>query len=562
MSMCATSLCEQWDGVRRRYRHGHAAVRNFASRCVPKYAHAQPKALDGHIWFLRAVFALFMLCSSLLHAELRLPHVLSNHMVVQREQPIHVWGWASPGAQIAVTLGHEHLTATADDLNHWSVYLPPMPAGGPYAITVEGDGGQIMLEDVLVGDVWIASGQSNMEMPLGGFGPKNPITDGEATIAHATDAKIRLLIVPRVSSNNPLDDTAASWVVCSPESARKFSAVAYFFVREIRSLEKAPIGVVDSTWGGTPGESWVSLPALASDANLAPVFQEWARFMDEQTDLTALRERERREDEAARAASAPLPKHTWHPDPMSYAPAGLFNGMIAPLTKMSIKGVIWYQGETNSKLARAPLYERVLSTLIADWREQWRQGDFPFLYAQISSFRSDATEAWGVLRDAQRRTLFVRNTGMAVTIDVGNPDDVHPADKETVGHRLALLAEDIAYGKRVNASGPLFLRADIEGASVRLRFSSKDLVCKSPCAGFELAGEDHHFVPAETSVQGDSLLVSTAAITRPVYVRYAWANAPVASLFNSEGLPASTFTSETQLAGQMLIPSSYGQIEP
>ena len=510
---------------------------------------------------VRAAFILLILWSSLLRAELRLPHVLSNHMVVQREQPIHIWGWASPGAQIAVTLGREHVTATTDDLHHWSVYLPPMTAGGPYAIAIEGDGGRMVLEDVLVGDVWIASGQSNMEMPLRGWG-ESVVKNGESAIKQATDGKVRLLLVAHASTSNPLDDTAATWEVCSPENVGEFSAVAYFFAREIRSLEKVPIGIVDSTWGGTPGESWVSLPTLAADANLAPVFQAWARFMNEQTDLAAVVERERREDEAARTAGGPMPEHPWHPDPKSWEPAGLYNGMIAPLTKMSIAGVIWYQGETNSKLDRALDYERVLSTLIGDWREQWGQGDFPFLYTQISSFRSTTEEAWGVLRDAQRRALFVRNTGMAVTLDVGDPDDVHPADKETVGHRLALLAEQIAYRKPVNGSGPLLQRADIEGANIRLRFSSKKLVCKSLCAGFELAGEDHHFVAAEASVQGDSLVVSSATILHPMYVRYAWANATVASLFDSEGLPASTFTSENQLAGSRLIPSSYGQTGP
>jgi sialate O-acetylesterase len=560
MTMCVISFCERWGGLEQKSKPCHMQVQGLVSKCASAfYSRNMPYRLPA---LVSAVFMLLTLCPSILRAELRLPHVLSSHMVVQREQPIHIWGWAAPGAQIAITLGQEHLTTTADDLNHWSVYLAPKPAGGPYAITVEGDNGQLKLEDVLVGDVWIASGQSNMEMPLQGFGPKNPVKDGETAITHAADAKIRLLMVPHASAGNPLDDTTATWEVCSPESAREFSAVAYFFAREIRSLEKVPIGIVDSTWGGTPGESWVSLPALARDESLMPVFQVWARFMNEQTDLSALRERERREDETARAAGEPMPKHPWHPDPVSYQPAGLYNGMIAPLTKMSIAGVIWYQGETNSKLERAPIYERVLSTMIEDWREQWHEGDFPFLYAQISSFRSTPEEAWGVVRDAQRRALFVHNTGMAVTIDVGDPDNVHPGDKETVGHRLALLAEKIVYSKPVNASGPLFLRADVEGGNVRLRFSSKDLVCKSPCAGFELAGEDHHFASADASVQGDSMLVSSAGITHPVYARYAWANAAVASLFNSEGLPASTFTSENQLAGMMLIPSSHGQTEP
>ena len=512
--------------------------------------------------FAPVVLALFILLPAFLNAEVRLPHVLSSHMVVQRDQPIHMWGWASPGAQLTVTLGTAHATTTTDDLKHWSVYLPPMSAGGPYSITIDGDGGKITLDDVLIGDVWIASGQSNMEMPLSGFGPKSPVKGGEDAAAHATDTKLRLLMVPRVSSASPLDDTTTTWQVCSPETAHDFSAVAYFFVHEIRSLETVPIGVVDSSWGGTPGEAWTSMSALSADANLMPVFKTWTQFMDEQTNLAETREREKREDDAARVAGTPLPAHPWHPDPMSYAPAGLFNGMIAPLTKMSIKGVIWYQGETNSKLDRAAVYGRGFPAMIADWRQQWGQGDFPFLFVQISSFRSNAYEAWGVLRDAQRRTLAVRNTGMAVTIDIGNPTDVHPTDKETVGHRLASLAEVIAYDKKENASGPLFQRADVEGAGIRVRFTSKDLVCKEQCAGFEIASDDHHFVPADATVQGDSLWVSAGTVVHPIYVRYAWANAPAVSLFDSAGLPAPTFTNENQMAGQMLIPGSFGQTGP
>jgi sialate O-acetylesterase len=520
--------------------------------------------LHGHRLFrsIPVIFTLFILCSSLLNAEVRLPHVLSSHMVVQRGQPIHIWGWASPGSQVAVTFENAHATAIADDLKHWSVYLPPMSAGGPYSLTVEGDGGKITLEDVLVGDVWIASGQSNMEMPLRGFGPQSPVQNGETAASQANDAKIRFLTIPRLSSSSPLDDTEATWQVCSPETAREFSAVAYFYVHEIRSLEKVPIGVVDSTWGGTPGEAWTSMSTLADDANFMPVFKAWSRFMNEQTELAEALEKEKREDAAAQAAGTPPPDHPWHPEPMSYAPAGLFNGMIAPLTRIGIKGVIWYQGETNSQLERAPVYGRLLPAMIADWRQQWGEGDFPFLYAQISSFRSNAGEAWGVLRDAQRRSLSVRNTGMAVTIDIGNPDNVHPADKETVGHRLASLAEVIAYDKPGNVSGPLFLRADIEGAGIRLRFSSKDLACKGACVGFEIAGEDHHFVSADAAVQGDSVWVSASTIAHPVYVRYAWANAPQVSLFDGAGLPASTFTNENQMAEPSLIPGSFGQTGP
>ncbi len=517
----------------------------------------------GRRWLrLAAALLTFISCPLFLNAEIRLPHVLSSHMVVQREQPIHLWGWASPGSQIEVTLGKAHAAAVADDLGHWSAYLPPMSAGGPYSITVQGDGGQITLEDILIGDVWVASGQSNMEMPLGGFGPNSQVQGGETSIAQATDPKIRFLLVPRATSSNRLDDIDATWQVCSPESARPMSAVAYFFTHEVRSAEKVPVGLVEATWGGTPAEAWTSMSTLASDANLMPVFKVWSRYMDGQTDLAATLVREKREDDAARAAGASLPDHPWRPQPMSWAPAGLFNGMIAPLIKFSIKGVIWYQGENNGNIERAPEYVRLLPAMIEDWRQQWGQGDFPFLYAQISSFRGTVQDAWGVVRDAQRRALSLRNTGMAVTMDVGNPDNVHPTDKQTVGRRLASLAEVIAYEKRGNPSGPLFLRADVEGVGLRVRFSSKNLVCKDSCSGFEVAGTDHNFVPAQASVQGDNLWVSATALAHPVYVRYAWANYPAVSLFDAEGLPASTFTNEDEMADQFLIPGSFGQTGP
>ena len=204
-------------------------------------------------------------------------------MVVQRGQPIHLWGWASAGSQVEVRLANAQATAVADDLGRWSAYLPPMPAGGPYSITAQGDGGRVTLEDVLIGDVWVASGQSNMEMPLGGFGPNSQVQGGETAITQATDIKIRFLLVPRATSSNRLDDIDATWQICSPESARAISAVAYFFTHELRSAEKVPIGLVEATWGGTPAEAWTSMSALASDANLMPVFKAWSRYMDGQT---------------------------------------------------------------------------------------------------------------------------------------------------------------------------------------------------------------------------------------------------------------------------------------
>jgi sialate O-acetylesterase len=266
--------------------------------------------------------------------------------------------------------------------------------------------------------------------------------------------------------------------------------------------------------------------------------------------MEAIVAEERREDAAARQAGQKPPNHPWHPDPASWAPAWLFNGMVAPETPFTIKGVIWYQGESNSRLAFAPMYGKIFPALIADWRKQWHEGDFPFLFVQISSFTSDATEAWASIREAQRRSLSVSNTAMAVTIDIGDPDNVHPADKQTVGARLALAARALAYGENVEYSGPLFRQATPEGDAVRVWFdhAAHGLTAKGDALqGFEIAGDDGRFVTATARIDGQTVLVTNAKVAEPKYVRYGWANAPVVNLFNSEGLPASPFTSEDEI---------------
>jgi sialate O-acetylesterase len=484
-------------------------------------------------------------------AEVKLPKVLSDHMVLQRDAPIHIWGWADPGEQVTISLLSQKQTVAAGDLGKWSVFLAPQPAGGPYNITVGGNN-TITISDVLIGDVWFASGQSNMEMPLKGFPGSAVLKDGLQEIANATQPQIRLLRVHQRPSNHPLPDLVDPdevWTLCTPETAADFSAVAYFFGREIQQREKVPVGLIDDTWGGTPVEAWVSLDGLSADASLMPVFQEWSKMADMTADTTAIIAREKRETEAAKLANQPLPQHPWHPNPDSWAPAYLYNGMVAPFIDFGIKGVIWYQGESNSRKAMAPMYSRVFPTLIYDWRSKWREGDFPFLYAQISSFTSNESEQWGVIRDAQRRALSLTNTGMAVTLDVGQADNVHPPDKQTVGHRLALAARDLAYGEQIEYSGPLFRQAVTEGASMRVWFDhGEGLTAKGGAlTGFETAGDDHKFVPASAKIDYDQVVVSAPEVKSPRFVRYAWANFSTANLYNSAGLPASTFSSESVL---------------
>jgi sialate O-acetylesterase len=273
-------------------------------------------------------------------------------------------------------------------------------------------------------------------------------------------------------------------------------------------------------------------------------------MMQTEDEVAAILAKEKREDVAAQQAGQPAPKHVWHPGPESWAPAALFNGMVAPVTPYTIKGVIWYQGESNSRQAFAPMYAKLFPAMIADWREHWREGNFPFLFVQISNYTSVPSENWPIIREAQRRTLSVANTAMAVTIDVGDPDNVHPPDKQTVAARLALAARALAYGENVEYAGPAFRQATPESDAVRVWFdhTANGLVAKgASLQGFEIAGEDGHFVTATARIDGNTVVVSNPQVSAPKCVRYGWSNAPLVNLFNSDGLPASPFTSEDEI---------------
>lgn len=484
-------------------------------------------------------------------AEVRLPHVISDHAVLQRNRPIHIWGWSTANAHLTAHFHEQTMAAVANALGEWSLWLKPETAGGPYTLTVSGDGPEVTVADLLVGDVWIASGQSNMEFPLQGFPGSAVLKNGPQEIAAATNEKLRLLLVEHKASDLPQNDVPDTWTICTPETARKFSAVAYFFGREIAAKENVPVGLIDSTWGGTPADSWVSMDTLGTNAALLPAFASRAHFADEQVNVDAQIAAEKAEDAAALAAGQPRPKHPWHPQEQSWAPAELYNGMIAPLTPLSVRGFIWYQGETNSALDRAPYYESLFSALIGDWRAHFAQGNLPFFYVQISSFNSPG-EDWGQVRDAQRRVLEVANTAMAVTLDVGTPDNVHPPDKQTVGHRLALAARHIVYGEDVAYASPLFREATTEmrpdgSMAMRVWFDHADGLtthAADASTAFEIAGADHHFVPAQARIEGATVVVWSQEVPRPGYVRYGWMGVMPDNVFNAAGLPMSTFSSE------------------
>jgi sialate O-acetylesterase len=493
----------------------------------------------------------FLLFSSVAaSAQLTLPKVLSSHMVIQRDLPVHVWGNGAPGQPVAVSFRGESRGTEVDPVGHWSVYLKPGPAGGPFQLTVKGvsAGGTdaapeqpITLDDIMVGDVWVASGQSNMEFPL------SRANTAAQDLPTAANPQIRLLMIRKRASDYAMPDADTDgWTFSTPDTAKDFSAVAWYFARDLAAREHVTVGVIDATWGGTVGEAWVRLTALGEDASLAPIFVARGKMTDTAADAVAEEKDEQLQIAAATAAGKPIPQFPWHPPLNSWGPGLLWNGMIAPLTPLPIRGAIWYQGESNSALARVHSYDRVMRTLIEDWRRQWGVGDFPFLYVQISNFKSTPLEDWAELREQQVRTLALRNTAMAVTIDIGNPTDVHPTDKLDVGLRLARAARALTYSEAVEYSGPTFRQATPEGGSIRVYFDhAQGLTTKGGAiTSLEIAGRDGNYSPATATIDGTTVVASSPGVPHPVRVRYGWTNSPECNLFNGEGLPASPFTSE------------------
>ena len=496
-----------------------------------------PRVLQ--IALLLTVFAAALRVTA--YADVTLPALLADHMVMQRGLPVHVWGMAAPREAVSVTFRDETKSGTADDDGRWSVYLSPGEAGGPFPLTIRATN-TIVLNDILVGDVWIASGQSNMEFPMTG------LVNAQAEISAAQYPKIRIFMVNHKPADYPLENVESKgWAACTPETVADSSAVAYFFARNIQQKAGVPLGLIETFWGGTAAESWTSLHTLAADAALMPVFSARAKMVDGEATTVIREQREEREFQVslaeAKAEGKPLPWRQWHPDFAAWAPAALYNGMIAPLTPYAIRGVIWYQGEANSGPDRAPLYARVFQTMIRDWRNAWGEGDFPFLFVQIANWNTSPEGLWPEVRNAQRQALALRNTGMAVTIDIGDPDDIHPKNKQDVGLRLALAARAITYGEKIEWSGPLYRQVTQEEHALRVWFDYADgLMAKgATVAGFEVAGADGKYSAADAKIDGISVIVSSAAVPTPVSVRYGWAANPTCNLINKEGLPASPF---------------------
>ncbi|MCX6621743.1 MAG: sialate O-acetylesterase [Acidobacteria bacterium] len=470
----------------------------------------------------------------IVQADVQLPHLISDHMVLQQDLPIHIWGKADPREPVTVRFNGQTATAQADDLGRWSTYLKPMSSGGPSALVVEGKN-KITIEDVLVGEVWVASGQSNMVLSV------SRAANPEQELAAANHPRIRLFQVSPMPSEFALDDVGGRWALCSPESVVKFSAAAYYFARHLHQKLAVPVGVIQSAWGATPAEAWTSRSALTTDPALMPVFAQWSKMLDDYPDARA------RYEKLLREWTGPSAKPAEPIGPGNQrAPSVLFNGMIAPLTPYAIRGVIWYQGESNGGTKRF-VYRKLFPAMIQDWRRAWQLGDFPFLFVQLASYQAPPAAEWAEVRETQANGLQLRNTGMAVTIDIGDPDDVHPKNKQDLGLRLGLAARALAYGGKLVYSGPIFRQFTREDTALRIWFdhTGGGLVAKGGTPkGFVIAGADGEFVPAEARIEDNTVLVSSPRVPAPVAARYAWANYPDCNLYNTEGLPASPFRTD------------------
>ncbi len=530
-----------------------------------------------------------------LHAEVKLNPLFSDHAVLQRGIAVPIWGTAKAGEKVAVAFAGQTVFATAGADGRWLVKLAPLPASAtPQVLTVKATN-TLTINDVLVGDVWLASGQSNMGVPMG---------SGSAATAlpAANDPLLRFFNVIKAVAAEPQAEAKGKWELTTPDNAKGFSAVAYFFARDLRATQKVPVAVLNAPWGGTPIKTWMSLASISQSPPIAKTLAEWEtafaqyQSVKDKPELQAAYLVDMKDWEtkvgsvhkaaiaahgelasAAKAAGQPVPPapklarpEPVQPDPMAMpsaskrpgTPTIAYNGMIAPLAGYGLKGAIWYQGEGDG--SRGAEYQAWFPRLIEGWRTAWGQGDFPFLFIQLpgcyATAEPVATSGWAFLREAQLLTLKVPQTGMAVTSDIGDPKDVHPDNKVHVGTRLALVGRQVAYGEKIAGTGPLYASSAVEGGAMRIRFTETGgglVIGRAPwlakgvtalptdrLVGFYIAGADQKWVEATAKIEGDAVVVSSPAVAAPVAVRYAWANFPRANLANREGLAASPFRTD------------------
>jgi sialate O-acetylesterase len=479
-------------------------------------------------------------------AEVKPNSLFSDGAVLQQGVAVPVWGTAKDGEKVTVKFQEQTVTATTKD-GRWLVRLKPLKSGGPFTLTVAGESNTLTITNVLVGEVWLGSGQSNMAFQL------SRAANAAEAIAAARDPQLRLFTVPRAALDTPSTDAAASWEESSPETAAKFSAVAWFFGRDLRKALHVPVGLIHSSVGGTPAEAWTSRAALEADPELKQILERYADSVKSyDPEAAAAKHKRALEQHKAAVAKAKAagekapaaPRAPADPNQGTGRPSCLYNGMIAPLEPYAIAGAIWYQGEANA--GRAAEYQKLFPAMIQNWRQVWGQGDFPFLFVQIAPHQGMTPE----IREAQLRSWQkVPHTAMAVITDIGNETDIHPTQKEPVGARLALAARAIAYGEKITYSGPVYQSMKVEGARAVLSFThlGTGLLAKGgDLKGFTIAGADGSFTSATAVIEGDKVSVSSPTVAKPVAVRYGWVNTPDVNLFNKEGLPATPFRTDVK----------------
>ena len=496
-----------------------------------------------------------LLLTSHASADVR-PHALfSDHMVLQQDATVPVWGKADPGESVTVSIAGQSKTATAGTDGKWMVKLDKLKSADATTMTVKGKN-EITIKDVLIGEVWLGSGQSNMQMQVNG------VRNAKAEMAAAKFPKIRMFTVERITAETPQEECGGSWVICTPDTVARFSATAYFFGRELHRKQGVSVGLINASWGGTPIQAWTSMEVQKGVKEIAPILDNWEKMVSASFDekqATARWEKQtqvwkNQVEKAKTAGKRPpqAPKKPIAPRLQPHRPGNLFNGMIAPLVPYAIRGAIWYQGESNSNGPLANAYQVQLPLMINDWRKRWNQGDFHFASVQLPGFKKrtedpGAHSGWAVIREAMLKSLSLPNTGMAIVIDAGEEANIHPKDKQTVGMRLALWARGQVYGEKIASSGPLPAGHVIEKDKVKLSFTHTDggLAAKGgDLKGFAIAGSDRKWVRADARIDGSQVIVSSPTVTAPVAVRYAWADNPDCNLTNGAGLPASPFRTD------------------
>ena len=481
-------------------------------------------------------------------ADVKPNQLFSDHAVLQSGMPIPVWGIADPGEKVTVILGKRKQATVAAADGHWMVKLRKLAPGGPFIMTIAGKN-TVTVNDVLVGEDWIGSGQSNMAFTVSVKAASFAgMQDEDKEIAAANYPQLRIFMATTKKSYEPENEIKGEWKIATPENAPAFSAVAYLFGRDLNQALKVPVGMVVVAFGASTAESWISRPVVAADPEMTPMlthFDDLYNFYKTHPGTTT---------DQAPPAPQTINSRPGKPGPLrdpvqdQHQPTVLYNGMLHPIVPFAMRGVIWYQGESIvGGKAGVALYPHVMEALTKDWRTEWGEGNFPFYCVQLPPLKNASNNP--MVREGQAKLLALPNTGMAVTLDVGDPTNVHPKNKEPVGDRLSRIALANVYGRKIEFSGPVYSSSKVEGATIVVSFTHADgLTGKDgPLQWFQLAGADGKYVDATATVQGKTVVIRSDLVPTPVSVRYAWDNYPQgANLVNAAGLPAAPFRSDSQ----------------